>query len=309
MTGIRPGITASTLLVALVLAACGGGQAVRPVATVTGPTLPLPQRHLRRAVEFERVGDPVAALREYRIAGLIDPGNRRAAARVTQLEAEIGRRARASAEAAESYRKRGDGRRERQAWLLLLSYRPGDAMALGRLRALERTREQRSLERKVRLAQRHADSRAPRNVIGYEQEAFEYSRRSLLEMRDRSGDGDLFLEEMRKHLQKYPRDDGIRSLFITTCLGRAEQAFLARDHEAGLRCLAQARQLAAGRDDLLAPVQAAARRYAAELYARGLEAYRLDTAQAARFWRLALRYDPQMGQARLRLRRLQEPGR
>gem|GEM_PF-6705595 len=253
----------------------------------------------------------MAALREYRIAGLINPEDESIRKKTAGLKAEIDRKEIELRKAATDNRKRGRIGRERRTWLALLNYKPGDEAALSRLRAMEQAREKRSLARKLKLSQKYYnDSQAlvSKNIIGFEQEAFEYSSQALWEMQSRLVDIDLFLDEIEKHLGKYPEDEKIRLLFINTCIKQADKEFTGQNYEKGLQYLSRGGKVATGHGSGLTRILQVKHRYADELYAKGLEAYRYDRDRATGYWRLALKYNPQMGKARLRLRKINATG-
>jgi len=301
-------VIALSMVLAFFVASCGGRQPIPPAG---GTGVDAVGTHIDKAVDYERAGALAAALREYRIAALLSPDVRSIRKKTVDLQAEIDRKAAESRKAAIDHRNRGRVRREREAWLTLLSYKPDDKTALNRLRAMEQIAEKRSLARKLKLSQKYYDDSqvtVAKNVIGYEREAFEYSRKALWEMQSRHVEIQVFLDEMQKHLRKYPGDEKIRSLFIDTCIKGADSEFVGKNYDKSLQYLSQGKEAAAGDSSWLARILQLNRQYAEELYAKGLRAYRDDKGRAADYWRLALRFDPQMGRARLRLRKINSTG-
>jgi len=304
---------ASCLLLAFLVVACGGQQFTLPArgTDASNAAASAFKMHIEKAAEYEQEGALVAAIREYRIAGLISHEDRSIKKKTADLMAEVDRKAAESRKAATAHRKRGRIGRERRAWLAVLSYKPDDKAALSRLRAMEQAREKRSLARKIKLSQKYYnDSQilVSKNIIGFEQEAFEYSSQALWEMQRKHAGTELFLDEMQKHLGKYPEDEKIRALFITTCIKEADKEFTGQNYENSLQYLSRGGEIATGHSSRLTRITQVKKRYADELYAKGLEAYRDDRGRAIDYWRLALKYNPQMGKARLRLRKMSAAG-
>jgi hypothetical protein len=259
---------------------------------------------LRAAEGHEAQGDLQRALFEYRLAKTVsrrDAPIVQAIERVQkQIEARTGKLSR-EAKNAVVQDKRSTARR---IYLEILSLQPDNRAALAALRKLEEGDSLRALEKKVALSKHSkTDGRSPvRGTVDYAEEGYAYSRQALLEEAERPSDARQLLQELEKHVERYPQDRELRRLLVETSLGLTEQTYQAEQLDKALSYINKAEQVSQADAKLRQIVADARKRYGRELYNKGVISYRNEPQKALKAWRYALEFDPQDEKSRLRIR-------
>ena len=262
---------------------------------------------LRAAEMHEMQGDLQRALFEYRLAKTVSPLKGYIQEHIKRVEREIEKRTASLMRQAERAVGRGDEKGARAHYLELLGLQPENRLALAALRKLDKKYALRGMERKRELArQNRRNGRMNRSRGEYSDEGYAYSRQAILEAAEQPADAGQLLQELERHLEKYPKDNELRRQLIDNSLARAKQAYQSQQLDQALVHLTTAEQASRGEEGHRESIGTARRQYARELYNQGVINYRSAPQKALNYWRYALKFDPKDERSRLRIRSMSQ---
>ncbi len=272
-----------------------------PMAGVSG-AYDRPQTWLQAARNHEQEGDLHRALSEYRLANTVSHGSPIAQSELRRIEQQIAIRTTDLQKLAEQAERQRKYSRARSLYLDLLGLQPDHQAALTALRELDRRQSIQSGERRQSLAKKRLTGRRTESMESdYGDEGFNYSRRAILEQAEESGDVSHLLDELGRHLERYPNDGQLRQELVAATISRAEKAHQNREWEAALNYLSRAERICGNAETLKPYIVKTRKRIARELYTQGVMRYRSQPEQALSFWRYALKFDPADEKSRLRI--------
>lgn len=260
------------------------------------------------AEAHERQGDLQRALFEYRVARSLDKQDAAIDRAISRLEKHIAEKTRQLMKLGKKAVRQGKLSRARQRYLETLSLDPNHKAALAALRKLDERSSKRSMEKKVTLSQRNSKRRGKRqkgSAHEYEEEAYTYSRQAILQAGDRPANILAFIEELEKHVKKYPRDQELRRLLSKTLMGQAEKSYRAGKYNDTLNHLERAEKAASGDKTKINTITKTRKEFAKGLYIKGVRSSRKEPKQALIYWEQALKFDPQDKRTRLRIQNMQ----
>lgn len=294
------------LLVAATVSGCAGKVKVgEGMAGIRGD-YSNPWTWVEAARAHEEQGDLQRALFEYRLARTVGRSDRATGEDLRRVEGKIEARTADLLEKAERAATAGDAGRARGLYLDILALRPDHREALAALREQDERQALLGMEKKREVAKRNRGGgrKSARGRDGYADEGYAYSRESILDSGKRpTGTGPL-LQELQRHLAKYPQDKALPRELIDVSLAQAEKAYQAGRLDEAVQYLDRAERLSRKGDARRQAIAKARKRYARELYSQGVILFRSEPEKALSFWRYALEFDPQNEKSRLRIRSL-----
>ncbi|MCU7906319.1 MAG: hypothetical protein KZQ76_10855 [Candidatus Thiodiazotropha sp. (ex Epidulcina cf. delphinae)] len=260
------------------------------------------------AETHQRRGDLQQALFEYRVARTLVKQD-------TDIDNAIRRLEKHITEQTEQLTKRGKGAMRQgktskagRLYLETLSLDPNHKDALAALRKLDEESSKRAMERKVALSKRNGTGRGRRQkkgLQGYEEEAYTYSRQAILQTENGPGNVREFIKELEKHIQKYPHDLALRRLLSKTHVKQAKKTYQAEKYDRTLNYLEKAERAVNGDKTKINAIARVRKEFAKALYIKGVRSSREEPEQALRYWKQALKFDPEDKRIRLRIQNMQ----
>lgn len=266
-----------------------------------------PSTWLRVARQHEEEGDLQRALFEYRLAKTASRDDQLMRKHLRRVEKKIAVRTAELLGKAKRAQSRGQLRKARNLYLEILGLEPDHRQALDGLRELDKAYALSGMKRKRELdRQKRSGGTRRQSEEAYTDEGFSYSRQAILDAANQPDGTGRLLQELERHLAKYPKDNEIRREIIKSTLSQAERAYRSKRWDEALNRLNLADQLCSSDSKQCEIVRKARKHYARELYSQGVISYRTEPQKALSYWKYALKFDPEDDRSRLRIRSLSD---
>ncbi len=269
-----------------------------------------PLTWLRAAKQHEDQGDLQRALHEYRLAKTVSHSDNGVQKHLRRVEKKIEVRTASLLKKAERADSRGRVSTARELYLEILGLQPDHRQALAALRRQEKGRTLLGMKKKQTLARQSRYERQkpekPQLENAYSEEVYDDSPQKAVRATSRSIDARKMLQELEGHEEKSPQDDKRRWQKIGVSLAKAEKTYQAQQWDDALDFLGMAEQTADGDELQLQAIEKARKKYARELYNKGVISYRSEPKKALNYWRYALKFDPEDEKSRLRIRAMSQ---
>jgi hypothetical protein len=251
----------------------------------------------------EEEGDLQRALYEYRLAKTVSRSDRAVLKHVQRVEKKITQRTSDLMKKAERAGTRGEQKSARALYLEVLGLQPDHPQAVAALRQQDKRRALRRATRRQEAAKKQRQKRRnSQQRDAYAEEGFTYSRQAILDAASQLNHGGQLIKELERHLEKYPKDDGLCQQLIETSLAQAKKAYQARQLDAALNYLNRAELVCRKGQGQRWAVGEVRKQYARELYRQGVISYRSEPQRALNYWNYAVKFDPEDEKSRLRIR-------
>jgi hypothetical protein len=269
-----------------------------------------PLTWLRAAKLHEDQGDLQRALYEYRLAKTVSHSDYTIQKHLRRVERKIEERTAALLKKAEHADSRGRVSMARGLYLEILGLQPDHRQALAALRKQEKGRTLLGMKKKQALARQSRYKRQkpekPQLQNAYSEEDYNESPQKVGHATSRPIDARKLIQKLERHEEIPPQNNKQHWQQVGASLVKAEKAYQSQQWDDALDFLSQAEQTADGDELQLQAIEKARKKYARELYNKGVISYRSEPQKALNYWRYALKFDSEDEKSRLRIRNMSQ---
>jgi tetratricopeptide (TPR) repeat protein len=258
-----------------------------------------PSNWIRLARAHVKEGDLQQALYEYRVAYTLSGHDVAIKQEIVEIQNRIVKETDALGKLARKAIGQNKIDRAQKLYLKLLSLNPRNKEALVALRAIDESITKQSLYAK-RLSKQLSRKLPPSDQI-YRDEDYVYSRKSILQADNRAKNVEDFIKELQAHIAKYPRDEEVKEVLLKTRLEQAKFAFEQHNFDTSVYHLEQAEKILAGNTKTLNAILDIRKRFAKDLYIKGVRQIRDDVEGSVKLWKQALKFHPQDRKIKMRI--------
>ncbi len=266
-----------------------------------------PSTWLKAAAEHERKGDLQRALFDLRVARTVSRKDGKINAAIERVQAKIAAQTKKQMKQGAQALRQGKLTQARNHYLRVLSLDPKHEAALAAMRRIDKRNSKAKMETKVAMSLRNYRKSAKSRKLakGFHEEAYTYSRQTLLQPDDPPADVESYIKEIETHLKKFPKDAEVRELLANTYIKQAGIAFQEEKFSQALNSLEQAERASNGDAKRIKNIRMQRKSYGKALYIKGVRSSRDEPQHAIKYWEYALKFDPDDKKSRLRLRNIQ----
>jgi tetratricopeptide (TPR) repeat protein len=256
----------------------------------------------KSATKKEHKGDLQGALYDYRVAKALSGKSRKLSREIERLKKLIKQKTEQNYSRAEKSYKQGKLNSAKSLYQEVLRIDPWHQKALRRLTDIHKNKLQLKMEKKVALSQRHRMRNSKKSdQLNGENEGYVYSRQAILQTENRATNVTGFIEELEKHIKKYPKDNELKNMLMDVRVVQARVAFKRSDYDRSLFHLTEAENALKNDSALLKKLSSVRKKFGKELYLMGVRTVRTEPVNAVELWKIALRFDPTEKRAKMRL--------
>jgi tetratricopeptide (TPR) repeat protein len=296
-----------SLLLSSVLLFHGGCSSTRSARDTASGDYAYSATWLLAAEAMERKGDLQAALYNLRVARTASRRDKRINAAIKRLEVKIANLSKKKMAQGKRAVRQGKLSQAKRYYLKVLSLDPKHKQALEALREIEKRASEASMKKKVVRSNRNYNNRAKKATLpkGFQEEAYIYSRQAILQAQDTQTSPEEYINEIEKHLHKYPKDKVVRERLSKTLLKQIDTAFESENYNDALKSIQRAERAFSSDTNRLKAIQQRRKAFGKKLYMKGVKRLRDEPKLAITYWEYALQFDPDDKKSRLRLRNIQ----
>ncbi|MES9927604.1 MAG: hypothetical protein ABW158_05770 [Candidatus Thiodiazotropha sp. 6PDIVS] len=261
----------------------------------------------KSAARHEKRGDLQKALYEYRIARTVSGKSAKIDRQIERLRTKIDKKVSALISTAKKAHNKGKLSRAKTIYLDILALDPQHETAFNGLRSINRESLQLKMKSKVALSQRYQKNRSRRKTKNnYSDEGYVYSRQAILQTENRASDVATYIEELEKHILKYPKDTELKEKLMKVRLVQARSAFSSAEYEKSLNHLFKAEKVFKSDPSAIKRLAGLRKELGKTLYLKGVRSVRTEPVKAVELWRTALKFDPEDKKSQIRIKNLEK---
>ncbi|MET0043541.1 MAG: hypothetical protein ABW100_08495 [Candidatus Thiodiazotropha sp. 6PLUC3] len=305
MTGVMARLSYAPILLLLVLSL--GCAKKGSVSERHDGAFSKPSTWLISAARHEQKGDLQKALYEYRIARTLSGKSRKIEKKIESLKAQIEDKSKRLLSTAKKAHNKGDLKSAEKLFFEILALDPQHDAALKGLRRINRENLKLKMQKKVAISQGYQKKRSNReSKNNYHDEGYVYSRQAILQAEHRASDVTTYIEELEKHILKYPRDTELKNMLMKIRVVQARAAFKLAKYEKSLHHLTKAEKVFIRDPSAIKMLHGLRKELGKNLYLKGVRTVREEPVKAVELWKTALKFDPDDKKSQIRIKNLEK---